>query len=69
MDANGTASLVFIEDVTSDRISKMNSEVYKVTVYFLLGFSQMLQKTLDCASQYRLIMTQKIWAPEVIIDC
>ena len=29
MAANGTGSLVFIDDVTADRSSKMNSEVYR----------------------------------------
>ncbi len=29
MAANGTGSLVFIDDVTADRISRMNSEVFK----------------------------------------
>ena len=29
MAANGTESLVFIDDVTADRSSRMNSEVYR----------------------------------------
>ena len=29
MAANGTGSLVFIDDVTAGRSSKMNSEVYR----------------------------------------
>ncbi len=29
MAANGTGSLVFIDDVTADRYSRMNSEVFK----------------------------------------
>ncbi len=29
MAANGTGSLVFIDDVTADRYSMMNSEVFK----------------------------------------
>ena len=29
MAANGTGSLVFIDDVTADRSSRMNSEVYR----------------------------------------
>ena len=30
MAANGTGSLVFFDDVTADRSSRMNSEVYRV---------------------------------------
>ena len=30
-NANGTGSLVFIGDVSADRSSKMNSEVYRAT--------------------------------------
>ena len=32
MAANGTGSLVFIDDVTADRSSRMNSEVYRATL-------------------------------------
>ncbi len=39
MAANGTGSLVFIDDVTGDRSSRMNSEVFKA----MLTFSQILQ--------------------------
>ena len=31
--ANGTGSLVFTDDVTADRSSRMNSEVYRVMLY------------------------------------
>ena len=32
MAANGTESLVFIDDVTADRSSKVHSEVYRATL-------------------------------------
>ncbi len=32
MAANGTGSLLFIDDVTADRSSKMNSEVFKAVI-------------------------------------
>ena len=32
MAANGTGSLVFIVDVTADRSSRMNFEVYRATL-------------------------------------
>ncbi len=45
MAASGTGSLVFIDDVTADKSSRMNSEVFGQ--YYLLIFSQMLQNSLD----------------------
>ena len=33
MAASGTGSLVFINDVTTDRSSKMNSEVYRALLF------------------------------------
>ena len=50
MAVNGTGSLVFIDDVTADKSSRMNSEVFQV-IYYLLIFSQMLQNSLDGTSQ------------------
>ena len=41
MVANRMSSLMFIDDVTAERRSKMNSEVYRAT---LLTFSQILVK-------------------------
>ena len=58
MTANGTGSLVFIDDVTADKSSRMNSEVFRAI--YLLIFRQMLQNSLDCASQCRLTMTRSI---------
>ncbi len=56
MAASGTGSLVFIDDVTADksRILKCFGQ------YYLLIFSQMLQNSLDGASQCRWTMTQSI---------
>ncbi len=50
--------LLFIDDVTADKSSRMNSEVFRQ--YYLLIFSQMLQNSLDGASQCRWTMTQSI---------
>ncbi len=52
MAANGPGSLVFIDDVTGDRSSRMNSEVFKA----MLTFSQILQTDrtqLHSANSYR----------------
>ncbi len=58
MAASGTGSLVFIDDVTADKSSRMNSEVFGQ--YYLLIFSQMLQNSLDGASHCRWTVTQSI---------
>ncbi len=58
MAASGTGSLVFIDAVTADKSSRMNSEVFSGN--YLLIFSQMLQNSLDGASQCRWTMTQSI---------
>uniref|UniRef100_A0AAQ4PUA3 Transposase Tc1-like domain-containing protein n=1 Tax=Gasterosteus aculeatus aculeatus TaxID=481459 RepID=A0AAQ4PUA3_GASAC len=57
--ANGTGSLVFIDDVTADKSSRRNSEVF-FGQYYLLKFSQMLQNSLDGASQCRWTMTRSV---------
>lgn len=41
MAADGTGSLGFMEDVTADRSSKINSEVY-LELHLLLTFNKML---------------------------
>ena len=58
MTANETGFLVFIDDVTADKSSRMNSEVFRQ--YYLLIFSQMLQNSLDGASRCRWTMTRSI---------
>ncbi len=47
-NSSGTGLLMFIDDVTEDRSSQKNSEVYKM--YSLPRFSQMQQSWLDGAS-------------------
>uniref|UniRef100_A0AAQ4QMS3 Transposase Tc1-like domain-containing protein n=1 Tax=Gasterosteus aculeatus aculeatus TaxID=481459 RepID=A0AAQ4QMS3_GASAC len=56
MAANGTGALVFIDDVTADKSSRMNSEVFRP----IFIFSQMLHKSLDGASQSRWTMTRSV---------
>lgn len=51
MAVNGTDSLVFIDDVTADKSSRMNSSVFRQ--YFLLTISQILQNSLGNVSQMK----------------
>ncbi len=58
MAASGTGSLVFIDDVTTDKAEGWILKCFGQ--YYLLIFSQMLQNSLDGASQCRWTMTQSI---------
>ncbi len=58
MAASGTGSLVFIDDVTADKAAGWILKCFGQ--YYLLIFSQMLQNSLDSASQCRWTMTQSI---------
>ncbi len=56
MAASGTGSLVFIDDVTADKAAGLILKCFGQ--YYLLIFSQMLQNSLDGASQCRWKMTK-----------
>ncbi len=58
MAASGTGSVVFIDDVTADKAAGWILKCFGQ--YYLLIFSQMLQNSLDGASQCRWTMTQSI---------
>ncbi len=58
MAASGTGSLVFIDDVTTDKSSRMNSECFRAILS--AHIQPNLQNSLDGASQCRWTMTQSI---------
>ena len=45
LDANGTGSLLFIDDVTADRSSRMNSDVYRAILSAHIQLNAIKTKT------------------------